>query len=566
MAVNNVNYNDTLREGTDKINQSIDQSNQAIDTANDAITVANDANVKSSDTQQQLDNIVINNGESDAEVLQARGYYSLLKDRFEQLERNVVSITDKRFGGIVDGVTNDTLAFNAAQDYLVSVGGGKLLIPSGTCLLNPIVVKKGVYVIGAGTSLIFDYMNGIKTGTVLLINGQAGDECVTFEEEKNVMGMKDLSVYNNTANAIHSVMRIKGNSFVQLRDIEISGTQVCDGTGLFVDPYIGVRTNGAHYNYHYNVSVVGNYLKYGIWFQGYDDYEGANSNIFYGGRVNGWFKSLVMTGNTVSNTTVNNLVFNDITFEHVFNPNSPIGFVSDTKNVLAYNSPFYGVTFIDIAAGRQNLFKGCRFEHGNTPTSHNDGTNGTYPVLGLISLANGSLTRNNQFLGNAYFNTYFRDEGHQTLVNSEKSGLNLIPSTKPNLLAEKTTSQNVSTGTLTTVIFNTLSNNEVLYSNGVITFKQGGVYQLNAQILYNSFTVDGWSTLSVKYNSTTNYFTGDYARSVPYSSTFRCSPSISLMIRVNRGDTIEIQAYHETGVVQSIAGFRSSSWLQLYKL
>jgi Polysaccharide deacetylase len=90
MAVNNVNYNDTLRDGTDKINQSIDQSNQAIDKANSAdtkadsaISTANQANTKSDDTQQQLNNIVINNGESDAEVLQARGSYSVLNERLQ---------------------------------------------------------------------------------------------------------------------------------------------------------------------------------------------------------------------------------------------------------------------------------------------------------------------------------------------------------------------------------------------------------------------------------------------------------------------------------------------------
>jgi hypothetical protein len=97
MAVNNVNYNDTLREGTDKINQSIDQSNQAIDkantadakadsainTANSAVNSANLANTKSDDTQQQLNTIVIESGTSDAEVLQARGTYSVLNERLE---------------------------------------------------------------------------------------------------------------------------------------------------------------------------------------------------------------------------------------------------------------------------------------------------------------------------------------------------------------------------------------------------------------------------------------------------------------------------------------------------
>jgi predicted GH43/DUF377 family glycosyl hydrolase len=102
MAVNNVNYNDTLREGTDKINQSIDQSNQAIVKANDADTkadnavqTANQANTKSDDTQQQLNNIVINNGESDAEVLQARGTYSVLNERLQATDEQLAETEQK---------------------------------------------------------------------------------------------------------------------------------------------------------------------------------------------------------------------------------------------------------------------------------------------------------------------------------------------------------------------------------------------------------------------------------------------------------------------------------------
>jgi peptidoglycan/xylan/chitin deacetylase (PgdA/CDA1 family) len=102
MAVNNVNYNDSLREGTDKINQSIDQSNNAIKKATDAdaksdsaVQTANLANTKSDDTQQQLNNIVINNGESDAEVLQARGSYSVLNERLESTDAQLAHNADE---------------------------------------------------------------------------------------------------------------------------------------------------------------------------------------------------------------------------------------------------------------------------------------------------------------------------------------------------------------------------------------------------------------------------------------------------------------------------------------
>jgi hypothetical protein len=495
-----------------------------------------------------------------------------LNDNFSYLESEKMGKTELPFvnimdyGAVGDGVINDTAAFNAAQDALVAQGGGVLKLPARTFLLDAITVKKGVYIEGAGMSLIFDYVNGIKTGTVLLINGQVGQDCLSFELEKNVMGMRNLSVYNNTANGINSVVRIKGNSFVQLRDVEISGTKVCDGAGLYVDPYIGTRTNGAHYNYFFNVSVVGSYMKYGIFFKGYPEYEGANSNVFYGGRVNGWFKSLVLTGSSSTNGSVNNLVFNDITFEHVFNANSPISHISDTKDILGYNTSVYGVKFIDVSAGKQNLFKGCRIEHGNTPTSYNDGTNGSKQVIGLVNLSNPTVTRHNQFIGNAVFNVYYSDQGYRTIVNSEKSGLNILPSTKPALLLEKTADASIPHATATTINFESVDNNEINYSSGVVTFKQDGIYQINAQILFSSFVNAKRANVVIHKNGADFFLVGNYGVPIANGASYRVTSSISTMIRAAKGDTIKIMAYHEAGSAQPLAGFRDSTWCQIYKL
>jgi hypothetical protein len=81
---------DTMRTAFPILNMVIDSANESLNTANEAKTdadnavqTANLANTKSDDTQQQLNNIVINNGESDAEVLQARGSYSVLNERLE---------------------------------------------------------------------------------------------------------------------------------------------------------------------------------------------------------------------------------------------------------------------------------------------------------------------------------------------------------------------------------------------------------------------------------------------------------------------------------------------------
>jgi peptidoglycan/xylan/chitin deacetylase (PgdA/CDA1 family) len=142
MAVNNVNYNDTLREGTDKINQSIDQSNEAITKANsadskadNAVNTANQANTKSDDTQQQLNNIVINNGESDAEVLQARGNYSVLNERLEAADTQLAENETKLFH-------NSIVNHKSKKPLMVMIDDD--LKPPVYTLLKPVIEQEQV--------------------------------------------------------------------------------------------------------------------------------------------------------------------------------------------------------------------------------------------------------------------------------------------------------------------------------------------------------------------------------------------------------------------------------------
>lgn len=82
-----------LRDSYPKLNAAIRNSNESLLTANiaksnadSAVSTANAANAKSDDTQQQLNNIILNNGQSDAEVLQARGTFAVLNDRLNSID------------------------------------------------------------------------------------------------------------------------------------------------------------------------------------------------------------------------------------------------------------------------------------------------------------------------------------------------------------------------------------------------------------------------------------------------------------------------------------------------
>lgn len=88
---------DTLNQGREKLNEAIKDADKAkldagsaVNTSNQAKQIAQTAENKSDYTQQQLDNIIIESGTSDAEVIQARGGEPLLKDRLDKTDTNVL--------------------------------------------------------------------------------------------------------------------------------------------------------------------------------------------------------------------------------------------------------------------------------------------------------------------------------------------------------------------------------------------------------------------------------------------------------------------------------------------
>ncbi|PEZ05567.1 hypothetical protein CN326_13980 [Bacillus sp. AFS018417] len=201
MVVQHINYKDKMFQGTDKLNESIDQSNEAIEKAKTAEINSTSAVDTANSVQTQLNTIVINNGQSDAEVLQGRvdangnefGTIKLRIDaeqnKIEILQQNIGSI--EQFGGKVDwdgisGTENSVAfsnAFNSGDTVYIYLQKGKLKT-------SPLILPtdKNIVIQGMGKDLteiyctgrFFTCSNTAKFTTTVSVALTEGDRFVTL--------------------------------------------------------------------------------------------------------------------------------------------------------------------------------------------------------------------------------------------------------------------------------------------------------------------------------------------------------------------------------------------------
>lgn len=135
---------DTLRQAYPKLNQAIDKSNEASLKSDYAEQKSNDALGTAKRTEAQLDTIVVNNGESDAEVLQARvdvdgktfpllkdHLYSMgnaIKDRATQSQVNVISQkiveVDQKFDPVNQQISTVSQKVDSSQRFKITKDDG----------------------------------------------------------------------------------------------------------------------------------------------------------------------------------------------------------------------------------------------------------------------------------------------------------------------------------------------------------------------------------------------------------------------------------------------------------
>ena len=134
------------------------------------------------------------------------------------------------FGGVGDGVTNNTAAMNAAVAYLDGLGGGILFIPPGTWLMNWVCTSKNITILGSGGKGEYNLsvIRPFSLASAPITFGDGTDNVNTVTRYSKLINchVSGANASNPalTANNAPNALLLKGNSIaVTLRDCVFYG-------------------------------------------------------------------------------------------------------------------------------------------------------------------------------------------------------------------------------------------------------------------------------------------------------------------------------------------------------
>jgi len=496
---------------------------------------------------------------------------SLTKTSFSMIEGAEVNVLD--FGADSTGATDSKAAIQAAIDFAATNNGGIVFVPSGSYLCSSgLILKRGVNLVGEGTAHHAFYINPAypKTGTILLVTAPAGGDCIKFESNvKGHFGIYNMSIYDNGSAAIRSICNISGILHPRLEDVEFACVNTARGTGLYISneaavaPFTGqaLTLYGAYRNV-----VIGNVQ------DGVSIFNDCNANAFFSGSIQGTRYSLYMTG-TYAVPLANS--FTGVSFEAVYNASTQvIEYVPGADNIHGWTEKenAYIVKFVEIEKARGTMFSGCYFENGATPSTYNDGVNGTWDMVSVVSLdplITVTDVDGTDFLACSW-NNFLYDKGLRTVADTLPFSISYTTIKPAALVRRKTTSQTIPANIHTAI--DITGDNPFFTDNSVIaydpttklaTFREAGLYLISGTVYFNSF-VGAASFIYARVTSTGyEYFGPNVVKS---SGTDDISVSVFCVVSASVGDTSLLEVLQSSATSQTVSAIASRTYMSIVKI
>jgi hypothetical protein len=462
--------------------------------------------------------------------------------------------------------------------YAESIGAD-IYAPAGQYYFSAgFELPQGVRIHGAGIVHAPTYIAGTSArGTIFLINGQVGGDCITFEENAAGSGLSELSVFNTNTNAIRAVVAIVGHLYPCLGSrVEIASLRPTTGVGLLLDSSASAPNFetlwGDFFGTNIQIGDIGLGTEYsvatGLKINGTSTTRRPNTNTFHGGNIQGKTAALLMDGDAANAGPIG-ASFHGTRFDTVYSTAVTPTFVASAAGVVEYPiGDVYTYPCVTLNRALNTAFMGCYFETASLPATYDDGVNGVHPVIGVAHVTSSTQVRRTGFVDCAFNGVFVRDQGTSTRVVPTNAGYT-YDTTTHNLLAVRANAvQTVPSGAFTRVVTPTVvAGNDAFISwnsgSNLATVHVDGVYQISGRVEFA-----GWVAASSIVLSRITAGGAVYKGSICPSSD-PASPLasvVSLSIQLFRGDTIAFDAFHNEGTAQDTSGAASDTWLTISKV
>lgn len=440
------------------------------------------------------------------------------------------------------------------------------------------IIPRDVMVFGDGTPhtpLLIEI--GQATGTALFINGAAGLDCVKFEENAGHTQLKDIAVYNTNTNAIRSVLAVIGHLYPILQNVEIASLRPTTGAGLLLQSSAVAPAYSTLWGDFYSVRVqigqLGTANEYsvatGLKLYADDTTHTPNTNCFYGGDIQGSISALDIDGAVTLSGPLGTQFFGT-RFETSYVAGVTKTFADKATNVIGYGTTsVYTYPLLSIKKAFSTAFHGCYFEAAGFPATYDDGVNGVWPLLPVLSLTNAGEVRDTAFYNCNYNGCYVLDSGVRTHVSPTLNGYKYSTEIATAMVMRKNAAQSIPAYAFTNVTLQaTFRGNDTYLLWDAATMKavvrSKGTYQILAQVMFDP----GW-TAAGTYAQCQVLAGGDGFLGSVVAASPTATPMVTQvhgLIDLNVGDTVELQVIQTQGGAQNTSASPAATFMCISKV